>query len=94
MPYCLLGNVSGAIRLVDGIEYYYLETMAQILNFSYEVIDYNIRYENQMLSKQFELIIENLSKNVIVMPSILWDSLLFPCILNNQDKVSLLFLGN
>jgi hypothetical protein len=60
-------NITKSWHLFDGIEFYYLETMSQILNFTYSLIHTNHVFGSKQSDGQWNGVIGMISKNVNIL---------------------------
>jgi hypothetical protein len=52
------------LELVDGIEFYYLNTLSEFFNFTYSIIDENQIFGTKLANGEWNGIIGRISKNV------------------------------
>jgi hypothetical protein len=51
-------------EFVDGIEFYYLNTLSEFFNFTYSIIDENQKFGTKLANGEWNGIIGRISKNV------------------------------
>jgi hypothetical protein len=52
------------LEFVDGIEFYYLNTLCEFFNFTYSIIDENQEYGAKLANGEWNGIIGRISRNV------------------------------